>query len=255
MPLVVHNIPAFTDNYIWLFHQQGNTDAFVVDPGDSTPVISALEQLGLQLHAIIVTHHHPDHVGGIDRLLQKFSVPVYGPKGVPQVTHVMKGGGTLSLGETNFEVLAVPGHTLDHLAYFSDSEPLVFCGDTLFAAGCGRLFEGTPEQMWISLSRLAALPNNTKIFCTHEYTEANIKFALAVEPDNDLLQQRAKKVALQRNQLQPTLPSILSEELSTNPFLRANQKSIKDAAERHCGHPTTSEAEVFSVIRRWKDAF
>ena len=254
MPLVVHNIPAFNDNYIWLFHQQGKSAAIVVDPGDASPVNEALEELGLQLNAIIVTHHHSDHVGGIDQLVRQFSVPVYGPEGISQVTHVANDGDKLELAETTFEVLAVPGHTLDHLAYYCN-EPLVFCGDTLFVAGCGRLFEGTAEQMWHSLSKLAALPRDTKVFCAHEYTQANLTFALAVDPDNQYLQEKIDQVALQRSQFEATVPSTIAGELSTNPFLRTNHKAIKLASEQYCGHPVTSQAEVFSIIRKWKDNF
>jgi hydroxyacylglutathione hydrolase len=255
MSLIVHTIPAFTDNYIWLFHQPGNNRAYVVDPGDAGPVIEALNRLELSLRGIIVTHHHPDHVGGIHQLLDKYQVPVYGPKGITQVTHIMKDGDSLNLAETAFDVLAVPGHTLDHLAYFTADEPLVFCGDTLFAGGCGRLFEGTPAQMRHSLSRLAALPSETLIYCTHEYTQANLQFALAVEPENKALQQRALQVGLQRQQHQVTIPSILAEELSSNPFLRSDQPGVIKAAEQYGGQLTVSEDDVFTIIRRWKDSF
>ncbi|MEH6466985.1 MAG: hydroxyacylglutathione hydrolase [Porticoccus sp.] len=255
MSLIVHTIPAFTDNYIWLFHQPGNNSAYVVDPGDANPVIEALNKLELSLAGIIVTHHHPDHVGGIYPLLDKYQVPVYGPEGIPQVSKLMKDGDALHLAETKFQVLAVPGHTLDHLAYFAASEPLVFCGDTLFAGGCGRLFEGTPEQMWLSLSHLARLPTDTLIYCTHEYTQANLEFALTVEPENKVLQQRVLQVRQQRQQNQSTIPSTLAEELSSNPFLRAGQPSIRKAAEEHEGRPTSSDEDTFTIIRRWKDHF
>jgi hydroxyacylglutathione hydrolase len=255
MSLIVHTIPAFTDNYIWLFHQPNNNRAYVVDPGDASPVIEALNRLGLSLAGIIVTHHHPDHVGGIHQLLDKYPVPVYGPGGITQVTHLMNDGDALHLAEIEFRVLAVPGHTLDHLAYFAASEPLVFCGDTLFAGGCGRLFEGTPEQMRYSLSRLAALPSETLIYCTHEYTQANLQFALAVEPGNKALLQRVIQVDLQRQQHQATIPSILAEELSSNPFLRSDKPCVIKAAEQYSGEITVSEDQVFTIIRRWKDHF
>ena len=255
MSLIVHTIPAFTDNYIWLFHQPDNNSAYVVDPGDANSVIETLNRLELSLAGIIVTHHHPDHVGGIAPLLDKYQVPVYGPKGIAQVTHIMKDGDSLNLAETVFDVLAVPGHTLDHLAYFTADEPLVFCGDTLFAGGCGRLFEGTPEQMWHSLSRLASLPAETLIYCTHEYTQANLEFALAVEPGNKVLQHRAVQVRQERQQNQSTIPSTLTTELSSNPFLRADQPSIKKAAEEHEGRPANSDEDTFAIIRRWKDHF
>ncbi len=255
MPLVVHAIPAFTDNYIWLFHQPDDHKAYVVDPGDAKPVLEVLDKLNLSLEGIIVTHHHPDHVGGIDQLLETSPIPVYGPEGIPQITHILKDGDALKLDPISFDVLAVPGHTLDHIAYFSATEPLVFCGDTLFSGGCGRLFEGTPEQMWHSLSRLAGLPSETLVYCTHEYTEANLKFALAVEPENKTLQQRVLQVQLQRQQRQPTVPSTLAVELSSNPFLRSSQPSVIQAAEQYSGQVTMSESDVFTIIRRWKDGF
>ena len=255
MPLIVHTIPAFTDNYIWLFHQQGSCDAYVVDPGDAKPVLEALERLGLTLKGILITHHHPDHVGGIEQLLTQYPVPVYGPKGITQATEIMVDGSTLEVGEALFNVIEIPGHTLDHIAYYAASEPLVFLGDTIFANGCGRLFEGSPEQMWHSLSRLASLPPETKLYCAHEYTEANTRFALAVEPDNSDLKRRAQDIAEIRAENKPTIPSTLAMELATNPFMRANQLSIKKAAEKYGQCTVSSETETFALIRQWKDNF
>lgn len=255
MPLIVHTIPAFTDNYIWLFHSQGENQAYVVDPGDATPVLETLHRLELSLKGILITHHHADHVGGIDQLLREYSVPVYAPKGIPQATTIMKDGDLLNIADQTFQVISIPGHTLDHIAYFSASESLVFCGDTLFSNGCGRLFEGTPDQMWHSLSRLASLPADTKIYCAHEYTEANTRFALEVEPDNEVLQQRAIEIEELRQQNKPTIPSALSKELATNPFLRTGHQSIQEAARRHSNQALPSETEVFAAIRRWKDCF
>jgi hydroxyacylglutathione hydrolase len=255
MPLIVHTIPAFTDNYIWLFHSQGESQAYVVDPGDAAPVLDTLQQLELSLGGILITHHHADHVGGVDQLLKKYSVPVYAPEGIPQATTVMMDGDSLHIANQVFQVLALPGHTLDHIAYFTESEPLIFCGDTLFSNGCGRLFEGTSDQMWHSLSRIASLPCNTKIYCAHEYTEANTRFALAVEPDNNALQQFAREIEILRKNNRPTIPSTLTKELATNPFLRVNQKTVQDTARLHSDQPLLSEAEIFAAIRRWKDSF
>ncbi len=255
MPIIVHTIPAFTDNYIWLFHQQGSSDAYVVDPGDAKPVLEALKDLGLTLEGILITHHHNDHVGGIEQLLTQYPVPVYGPKGITQATEIMVDGDTLDVAGTSFNVIEIPGHTLDHIAYYTASEPLVFLGDTIFANGCGRLFEGSPEQMWQSLSQLASLPPKTKLYCAHEYTEANTRFALAVEPDNSDLQQRAQDISKTRAENKPTIPSTLELELATNPFMRSNQLSIKEAAENYGQCKVSTEAEAFALIRQWKDSF
>ena len=255
MPIIVHTIPAFTDNYIWLFHQQESSEAYVVDPGDADPVLEALERLNLTLKGILITHHHNDHVGGIEQLVSQYPVPVYGPKGITQATKIMSDGDRLEIAETTFNVIEITGHTLDHIAYYSASEPLVFLGDTIFANGCGRLFEGSPEQMWHSLSRLASLPPETKLYCAHEYTEANTRFALAVEPNNSDLLQRAQGISKTRAANKPTIPSTLGMELATNPFMRLNQESIKEAAERYGQCKALSEVEVFALIRQWKDGF
>lgn len=255
MPIIVHTIPAFTDNYIWLFHQQGSSDAYVVDPGDAHPVLEALEGLGLTLKGILITHHHNDHVGGIEQLLTQYTVPVYGPKGITQATEIVVDGDKLDIAGTEFNVIEIPGHTLDHIAYYAANEPLVFLGDTIFANGCGRLFEGSPEQMWQSLSRLSSLPPETKLYCAHEYTEANTRFALAVEPGNSNLQQRAQDIAKTRAENKPTIPSTLAMELATNPFMRSNQESIKEAAEKYGQCKASSEVETFALIRQWKDSF
>lgn len=255
VPLIVHTIPAFTDNYIWLFHQQGDRQAYVVDPGDAVPVLEALKQLDLSLAGILVTHHHPDHVGGIDQLLEQFPVPVYGPAGISQVSVTVTAQDHLNIANIDFEVFSIPGHTLDHIAYFAASEPLLFCGDTIFSNGCGRLFEGTPEQMWHSISQLSALPPKTKLYCAHEYTAANTRFALQVEPENQALQQRAKEVEKLRSQNQPTIPTVLATELETNPFLRAKTESIQSAAAQYGQCSIASVTEAFTLIRQWKDHF
>ncbi|MFZ5512218.1 MAG: hydroxyacylglutathione hydrolase [Pseudomonadota bacterium] len=246
---------AFRDNYIWLLRR--GTAAAVVDPGEAGPVLEYLSDNGLTLSAILVTHHHPDHVGGVATLAARHDLPVYGPAGeeIPTVTHTLHEGERVHLPEleTNFLVLEVPGHTRGHVAYYGANT--LFCGDTLFACGCGRLFEGTPEQMWNSLRKLAGLPGGTHIYCAHEYTQANIAFALAVEPDNDALHERARQVAEMRGRGQPTVPFTLAEELATNPFLRVELPSVKAAAQERHGQPLQDPAEVFAVIREWKNRF
>lgn len=256
MALVVHRIPAFTDNYFWLFHQQDEAQAYIVDPGDAAPVLQALGELGLELAGIVVTHQHLDHIGGIAQLLETYPVPVYGPADIAQVNQPVTDGEQLQLAGTRFQVLAVPGHTLNHLAFFSDQdrEPSLFCGDTLFAAGCGRLFEGSAEQMWQSLSRLASLPANTQVYCAHEYTLSNLRFAVIVEPDNQLLQQRYAQVQQQRANQIATVPFPLSLELATNPFLRASCPSVSKSAADYCGHAINSHCDVFATVRQWKDS-
>ncbi len=262
--LQIHTIPAFQDNYFWLFHEQASTDAFVVDPGDSPPVLNALHDRGLNLAGIIITHHHADHIGGVDELLQHFDVPVFGPanSSISQITVPLAQDDRVTLAGYEFSVLEVPGHTLDHIAYFADlpstetQAPILFCGDTLFAGGCGRVFEGTTSMMYSSLSRLAALPAQTRVYCAHEYTLANLEFALAVEPDNGILQRRIERDIQKREQKQPTVPSTLELELQTNPFLRCDQASVVKAAHQQTKTDDLCEpAQVFAVIRHWKDNF
>ncbi len=254
----VITVPAFSDNYLWLFHKAGDTAAYVVDPGDAKPVIAALEQHQLQLAGILITHHHPDHTGGINALLDYRKVPVYGPSGasVPQVDHPLQHGDDLILDNgLAFQIFEVPGHTLDHIAYFSPEAELLFCGDTLFAGGCGRLFEGTAQQMYHSLQSLAQLPGNTKVYCAHEYTLANLKFAQAVEADNADLQQRVEHDSETRARQQPTVPSTMALEKATNPFLRSHIPAVKTAAEAYCGEVLERPEDVLAAVRRWKDHF
>ena len=255
--LQIHTIPAFQDNYIWMLHQPGDARAIVVDPGDAAPVKKALEKLGLTLAGILVTHQHPDHIGGIPTLLAQYAVPVYGPADIPVVDQPVKDGDTIRFPFGNVSVLAVPGHTLNHLAYFcSDGPqngPVLFCGDTLFAAGCGRLFEGTAEQMYQSLEQIKALPDNTQIYCAHEYTLANLRFALTVDPDNKLLQKRLQHCTGLRDQAIPTVPFSLQEDKQTNPFLRSDNPTICHAAAQRGASDTP--VSVFAAIRGWKDSF
>ena len=250
-------LPAFTDNYIWLLHDA--KQALVVDPGDAQPVLEALQQLGLQLQAILVTHHHPDHTGGVDALREATGASVFGPKREPMPEPLTRLGGgdqLQSLGLT-FDVIDVPGHTAGHIAYFCANvteAPLLFCGDTLFSGGCGRLFEGSPAQMLASLDTLAALPDATRVCCTHEYTLSNLKFACAVEPDNQALARYRAAAQDLRARQQPTLPSNLLLERQINPFLRTRQAAVIQAA-RAFDASARGEVSIFAALRQWKNEF
>ena len=256
--LTVTPIEAFSDNYIWCLHREGDVDAFVVDPGDAAPVLAALQQRGLTLAGVLVTHHHYDHVGGLDGLLEQARVPVYGPHNpaVPQITHRLAEGDEITVLGQRFRVLQVPGHTLDHIAYFGEAEtPLLFCGDTLFAGGCGRIFEGNPSMMYQSLQALAGLPPETQVYCAHEYTMANLAFAQAVEPGNVALEARIAADAAKRERGLPTVPSILSLELDTNPFLRSSQPELSHHLPERENIDAGNPVEVFAAVRGWKDNF
>lgn len=244
---------AFRDNYIWCLHN--GIHAAVVDPGDAAPVVHFLRAAALRLCAVLCTHHHADHVGGCARLLKEYSVPVIGPAAEPieALNERVRGGDRVSIPELGlaFEVLDIPGHTAGHIAFAGHG--WLFCGDTLFSVGCGRLFEGTPTQMHASLQKLAALPDHTKVFCGHEYTAANIRFAATVEPDNAVLTSLAERVEALTRLGQPTLPSILGEERLTNPFLRTGVAAVRAAAERHAGQALDDEVAVFAALREWKN--
>jgi hydroxyacylglutathione hydrolase len=257
--LQVRALRAFTDNYIWLITAGGGS-AVVVDPGDAAPVRLALAESGLELAGVLVTHHHPDHVGGVDALRAAWpEAPVYGPLRSPAtcLTRRLDDGAAIEVLGHEFRVLAVPGHTLDHIAYFhaDPRAPLLFCGDTLFAAGCGRLFEGDAATMHASLARLAALPAATRVYCAHEYTLSNLRFARAVEPDNAALAAREARDTERRQRDEPTVPSTLAEELETNPFLRSASPAVRGAASRRAGRELVSDHEVFGIVRAWKDGF
>ena len=254
--IAVHPIPAFTDNYIWCLHD--NANAIVVDPGDAEPVLAFIKAKGLTLSAVLITHHHRDHTGGIAKLVSAVpDLPVIGPRGnhIRGITKSVSQGDTVSLPILNLslQVMEVPGHTLDHIAFFGHGA--LFCGDTLFSAGCGRLFEGSPEQMYHSLNKLKRLSDSTKIYCTHEYTQANVKFAMAVEPNNVALNEYANWVVSIREQNLPTLPTNLKEQKNINPFLRAHELSVKNAAEAYCENNLADDVAVFAAVRRWKDEF
>jgi hydroxyacylglutathione hydrolase len=254
-PLKVSPIPAFNDNYIWLLETTGQSCA-VVDPGEPEPVIEALDQRGLQLDAILVTHHHADHIGGIPTLLKRWPAQVIGPDDprVGRCDRVVEEGGVAELSTLGlrFKVIEVPGHTRSHIAYFGHGA--LFCGDTLFSVGCGRLFEGTPEQMQSSLDKLAHLPPDTKVYCAHEYTQSNCTFALAVEPENHELRKLAKWVDARRKEGAMTLPTTLGRECAVNPFLRTREPSVM-AAARRLEQDVRAGASTLAVIRAWKDRF
>lgn len=259
--LIISPIPAFNDNYIWMFHAPDSQDVFVVDPGDARPVEEVLSRHGFNLAGILITHHHFDHTGGISELTRNRNIPVYGPdnRNINGITHTLRDNDTVKLSNCQFKIIATPGHTLDHITYFTDSgddeNPALFCGDTLFVGGCGRLFEGTAEQMYSSLSRLALLPDNTRIYCAHEYTQANLKFARAVEPNNQKLQEQAMQVAELCSENRPTVPSTLRTELDTNPFLRSDQSEVIQAASDRDPSSGANPVDVLRVIRAWKDNF
>ncbi|TFF38675.1 hydroxyacylglutathione hydrolase [Pseudomonas sp. RIT623] len=253
-------LPAFSDNYIWLLQDTANRRCAVVDPGDAGPVLTWLGQhRDWVLEAILVTHHHHDHVGGVEALKQATGAQVYGPASerIPGRDIALEDDARIEVLGLAFEVLAMPGHTLGHIAYYTaqSATPLLFSGDTLFAAGCGRLFEGTPEQMHRSLQRLAALPVATEVYCAHEYTLSNLRFARAVEPDSEHVRQRFEDVTRLRADNRITLPSTIGMERLTNPFLRTAETSVKQKADEWKGHSKPSQATVFAALRSWKDVF
>jgi hydroxyacylglutathione hydrolase len=258
MPAIIP-IPAFSDNYIWLLRE--GRHAAVVDPGDAAPVLAYLDREELALTAILTTHHHGDHVGGNVALLARFPVPVFGParETIPGRTQALAEGDEIAVPGLGwaFRVLDIPGHTAGHIGYVgSDADGgIAFVGDTLFAGGCGRLFEGTPAQMADSLGKLAALPTGTRVYCAHEYTLANLRFALAVEPGNVALQARLRRDQDQRDRGLPTVPSTVAEERATNPFLRAGEPDVFAAAQARAGRPLTDAVDAFAVMREWKNGF
>lgn len=247
-------IRAFKDNYIWLMQQGRN--AWVVDPGDATPVIDYLRENSLELAGILITHHHSDHSGGIADLLNEAgSVPVYGFRNskVRQLSHFVKEGDEVFCGELTLKVAEIPGHTLDHIAFYNNE--IIFCGDTLFSAGCGRVFEGTYEQMYQSLMKLLRMPESAKIYCGHEYTLQNLSFAKEVEPDNVFIQNKIENVRQLLADEQPTLPSLLREEKNINPFLRCQENTVIQAVQKKTQTSLTKPEEIFKGLREWKNHF
>ncbi len=250
-------LPAFADNYIWMLHDGAR--AVVVDPGDPAPVQAALDELHLELAGILVTHHHADHVGGVQALRPRLAGSVYGPaaEAMPQPCIPLTEGALVAVAGWEFEVFEVPGHTRGHIAYVqrdAPAAPLLFCGDTLFSAGCGRLFEGTPAQMARSLARLAALPGDTQVCCTHEYTLSNLRFAAAVEPGNTHVAEYTTQCRERRAQDLPTLPSSMALELQINPFLRCAQPEVVATARAH-GAESDDPVAVLAALREWKNRF
>lgn len=251
--ITINPICAFSDNYIW--HLQRDNEHWVVDPGEAGPVIEAL---GTQkLAGILLTHHHFDHTGGVADLVARYQCPVFGPPSIDGVTHPLTDGTEFSLMGSMANVIAVPGHTLDHIAIILRGEGKIhlFCGDTLFAAGCGRLFEGTPEQMHRSLSKLAELPADTLVYCAHEYTLANLKFAAVAEPGSEAVTARITTAQSLRQQDRPTLPSTIGLERDTNPFLRSEEPEIRRQAIRRGAKEDAKPVEIFATLRQWKDNF
>lgn len=251
-------IRAFRDNYIWTI--ESGKQVVLVDPGDATPVLNAFKQRKLKLAAILLTHKHNDHIGGVADLLKKASVPVYGPANddIESVTHPLKEGDVITLdavGGLQISVLDVPGHTKGHIAYYASAQKLLFCGDLLFGAGCGRIFEGTPEQMYASVNKIAALPDDVQIYAGHEYTLSNLKFAQEIEPDNTDISTRIKADNEKRKKYLPTLPSTLAEEKATNPFLRADQETVIARMEILGKLENKSPSGCFAAIRAWKDTY
>ncbi len=252
----VFPICAFKDNYIWCIVNEHSKECVVVDPGDAAPVIKFLQEKSFKLTAILLTHHHWDHTNGVKPLYDAYDVPVYAPQDTPLEIPAIRFEKETSftiLKNLTFEVLFVPGHTLDHIAYYGDGK--LFCGDTLFSAGCGRLFEGTAEMMYDSLMKLKTLPDDTEVYCAHEYTLANLKFALAVEPDNHAAKQQQQKVELLRSKQQVSLPSTIALEKQINPFLRSDCSNVIQTIQQRTHLEALTPVEVFKHTRLWKDQF
>ena len=258
--LKIDALSAFTDNYIWMLQDPQRRLCAAVDPGEAGPVEKWLDtRPGWQLTDILITHHHHDHVGGVEQLKARYAATVHGPalEKIPARDEALVDGQRIRILDHELDVFEVPGHTSGHIAYFHDDaqHPWLLSGDTLFAAGCGRLFEGTASQMFRSLQRLAALPASTKVYCTHEYTLSNLRFAQAVEPENPDIAERLEQVTRQREAKHFTLPSELSIEQATNPFLRCSEPSVIAAASRHADRSLETAEAVFAVLRGWKDSF
>jgi hydroxyacylglutathione hydrolase len=259
--LSVLAVPAFNDNYLWLVHDR--THAIAIDPGDAVPILAALDAHQLSLAAILLTHHHADHIGGVPDLLLKFKVPVFGPprENIATITHPVSENDMVTIPELGLtlDVLDVPGHTRGHIAYVASKQGWLFCGDTLFAGGCGRLFEGTPEQMAASLSKLTDLPDSTQVYCAHEYTLSNLRFAQEVEPDNPVLASRIQAEQAKRAQNIPTVPSTIGLEKATNPFLRYREPAIQERliADGRLNKEDSKKEPIsaFAALRSWKNTF
>jgi hydroxyacylglutathione hydrolase len=257
-------IKAYQDNYIWCIHNQNQ--AWVVDPGDSNVVENYLSTHKLTLSGILVTHHHWDHITGIKDLIKDRNIPVIGPNhvNVPEITHIVKEQDQIDVLDIQLSIMEVPGHTLEHIAYFgqpTNQSSLLFCGDTLFSAGCGRLFEGTPQQMHAALTRFKQLPEETRVYCTHEYTQANLNFAQTVEPNNTAIQQELQRVQSLDLTTQPSLPSSIRKEKEINPFIRCDTTAVQEQLKKHFSNQINTaklpmqESDYFALLRSWKDTF
>jgi hydroxyacylglutathione hydrolase len=253
--LVIHQIPVLRDNYVWLAHDPATRATAVVDPAVAEPVLDALKEKGWRLTHILNTHHHGDHVGGNMAIKAATGATIVGPRAdrdrIPGIEIEVGDGDTYVMGSQRAKVFDVPGHTRGHIAYWFEDSRALFCGDTIFMLGCGRLFEGTPQQMWRSISKLRALPPETRVYCAHEYTQSNARFALTVEPDNRALVERSRQIDEMRARGESTVPATIGEEVATNPFLRADQPELQRAA----GLAGKDPATVFGEIRHRKDAF
>ena len=253
--LHIHQIPVLSDNYVYLLHEEESGACAAVDPAEAEPALSALREEGLTLTHILNTHHHSDHVGGNGRLKAETGCTIVGSRAdasrIPGIDVEVGEGEEFRLGNAVARVFDVPGHTRGHIAYWFENDKALFCGDTLFVLGCGRLFEGTPRQMWASLTALRDLPGDTRIYCAHEYTQTNIRFALTVEPDNEALKAIAERVEVCRAKGLSTVPSLMADEMAANPFLRADQGEL----QRAVGMEGTDAVDVFAEIRHRKDVF
>jgi len=253
--LTVSFVQCRKDNYVWLARDSGSGEVVVIDPTDAAPVMAALDALDWRPTAVWNTHHHGDHTGGNAELKARYGCAVFAPAAelsdIPTADYALQQGDVVKLGTTEAVVIDVPGHTRGHIAYHLPADRVLFCGDTLFALGCGRLFEGTAAQMWQSLQKLMELPPQTHVYCAHEYTESNLRFAQHVMPQNEALKRRAMQIAQTRAAGKPTVPSLLSVELATNPFLRADQPELRAAL----GDESQSGEVVFAMLRKMKDEF
>jgi len=260
----VSAIKAFSDNYIWSISSSKTNEISLVDPGDANVCIDYIENNHCQLRNILITHHHADHTGGIKKLSQYcqdkgWPLTIYGPAGeaIPACDIALKDKAQIDLLglETRFRIISLPGHTCGHIAYYNEGEDILFCGDTLFSAGCGRLFEGTPKQMYTSLQRLTALPERTKVYCAHEYTQANLNFALAVEPENEEIIHYYNQVSQLRQKGSASIPTSIAQEKIINPFLRCHIDQVQQSAAEYSNQSNLNELDTFTVLRGWKDTF